>query len=100
MISTFTMLFDITWFEALIYSGGYENASKIAKIARASRVSKIGANSSKLIRILRLIRLLKMHKHTSEAKKDEDTIRTDRKEADMKCAISLVAGKENSLQRV
>jgi hypothetical protein len=80
MISTFTMLFDITWFEALIYSGGYENASKIVKIARASRVSKIAANSSKLIRILRLIRLLKMHKHTSEGKKEnEDTINNDKK---------------------
>lgn len=65
LISTSTMILDITWFQAIIVSGGYQNASKVVKIARASRASKIGANSTKLIRVLRLIRLLKMYKHAS-----------------------------------
>lgn len=82
LISTFTMILDITWFQAIIVSGGYQNASKVVKIARASRASKIGANSTKLIRVLRLIRLLKMYKHASHQFKknaNENTFDNEKK---------------------
>lgn len=82
VISTLTMILDITWFEAIIITGGYQNASKVVKIARASRASKIGANSTKLIRILRLIRLLKMYKHASKKLKKENENTFDEEKRD------------------
>jgi hypothetical protein len=101
MISTFTMLFDITWFANVIAGVGYQNASKVVKIAKASRTSKIGANSTKLIRILRLIRLLKMHQHASnELKKaNDDTFDGEKKDNELKITSVIPFSQENPTTR-
>lgn len=66
LISTLTMLLDLTWITQLITgANGVEAATNIAKIARASRASKIGAKSTKLIRMIRLIRVLRLYKTAS-----------------------------------
>jgi len=73
LISTLTMILDLSWINDLLSgSGGLQTATSIVKIARASRVSKIGARSMKLIRLLRLIRVLKLYKSASNQLQKEN----------------------------
>jgi hypothetical protein len=66
IVSTLTMVLDLTWVDALLNGGGgIQTAASVAKVARASRASKIGAKATKLIRIIRLIRFLKLYKTAS-----------------------------------
>jgi len=68
IISTGTMMLDLTWIKSLMTgnSGAVQSAATVAKVARASRASKIGAQATKLVRIIRLIRFLKLYKTASK----------------------------------
>lgn len=65
VISTATMVFDITWvFDAILTSGqgDVHDISNTIIVARASRATRIGTQSTKFIRILRILRILRLFK--------------------------------------
>ena len=61
IISTFTLLFDVVWFEeiTLYRSNASMNATQLARMGRASR---IGTRAARIIRLVRLIRIVKLYK--------------------------------------
>ena len=71
VISTLTMLMDVTWFWNAIMpttSAAGSQAKKVAQLARASRSARLGSKASKLVRVVRLIRMLrivKLYKHSN-----------------------------------
>ena len=71
VVSTLTMLMDITWFWNAIMpssSAAGNQAKKVAQLARASRSARLGSKASKLVRVVRLIRMLrivKLYKHSN-----------------------------------
>jgi len=65
VISTATLLLDLTWVSEAIQGGG-EGGD--ASDLRSGRTARVGARAGRVVRVLRLVRLLKLYKAYYEAK--------------------------------
>lgn len=65
LISTVSMILDISWFYSYLINSLGDGGSKIksaASIAKASRGARVGSRAVKILRILRIIRLVRIAK--------------------------------------
>lgn len=73
LISTVTLVLDLTWVNESISdatSGGAGGIGKSSSIARASRAGRIGTKAGRIVRIIRLIRLVKIFKIVQNKRKN------------------------------
>ncbi|CAK9043294.1 unnamed protein product [Durusdinium trenchii] len=64
VISTATLLLDLTWISEWMQGGDTGEASEL----RSGRTARVGARASRVVRVLRLVRILKLYKAYYEAK--------------------------------
>lgn len=63
LISTLTIVFDLSWiYETIASSNGVDDEKNVVIITKASQVTRVGTQSAKLVRILRVIRVLRLLK--------------------------------------
>ena len=63
LIATLSLILDIGWFmDAILGTGGPNNATSAAKAAKAGRSARVGTRASRIARIIRLIRLIRIVK--------------------------------------
>lgn len=79
VISTVTLVLDLTWVSDAILASGGSSVGQSASIARASRASRIGTKAGRIVRIIRLIRLVKIFKIVQQKRKTEAIKNKDNK---------------------
>mmetsp|Transcript_24618 Transcript_24618/g.57169 ORF Transcript_24618/g.57169 Transcript_24618/m.57169 type:complete len:975 (+) Transcript_24618:54-2978(+) len=72
VISTATLLLDLTWVDWEAFFGGGSSDSSESEDAdsgslRSGRTARIGAKAARMVRVLRLVRILKLYKALYEA---------------------------------
>mmetsp|Transcript_28338 Transcript_28338/g.50177 ORF Transcript_28338/g.50177 Transcript_28338/m.50177 type:complete len:1006 (+) Transcript_28338:66-3083(+) len=85
VISTGTLLFDLTWVNDQI-QGDEEDLENL----RGSRTARIGARTARVVRVLRLVRILKLYKAVHEARQARK-----KHEERMQRQIGMVPGEED-----
>lgn len=67
IISTISLLFDISMFTDLIYSSNSTNTYSFSKVAAQSKASRAAIRAVRIVKLFRIIRIVKLYKAAMKA---------------------------------
>lgn len=68
LISTFSILMDVTFITNLLYESSNGNASQLNIILAQSKASRVAARTVRIMKIFRLARIVKVYKSALKTK--------------------------------